>query len=161
MDKGTKEDLEIDRRDTCTEQCIVHTGGNFKPVNTDSKSHEVKHRTEFLVMAVILVGMVIGLFYFVHQLNIEMQRQFGEMQVQFGEIKQQLSALRSDVADNRRLIEANSTQLESLRSEVGETSKRIDEVNDCLDSDDECLAVVDNVLSIDHQTSAYYKPGKL
>lgn len=175
MEKGKKEDLEIDRRDSCTEQCIVHIGGNFKPVNTDSKSHKVKHRTEFLVMAVILVGMVIGLFYFVHQLNIEMQRQFGEMQlqfeemhrqfeemqVQFGEIKQQLSALRSDVADNRRLIEANSTQLESLRPKVGETNKSIDEVNDCLDNGDKCLAVVENVLSIDHQTPAYCKPGKL
>ena len=122
MEKGTKEYFEIDRRDTCAEQCIVHTGGNIKPVNTDSKSHKVKHRTEFLVLAVILVGMVIGLYsYIFYQLNVELPRFFENLNFQSGGIEQQISELRSDVVENRRLIEANATQLKSLRLDLAET----------------------------------------
>ena len=181
-----KEDLKTDRRVTRAEADIVHTDESVKAIDADLQSHKDRNRTEFRFLFVFLVGLVVGLFYFVHQLNIEMQRQFGEMQVQLGETKHQISAVRSDVADNRRLIEANSTQLESLRSEVRsdvadnkrlieenstqlaslrsevvETNKRIDKVNDRLDNVDDRLAVVENVLSIEHQTSAYYKTGKL
>ena len=163
-----KEDLKTDRRVTRAEADIVHTNANVKAIDTDVQNHKVQYRTEFRFIAVLLVSITIGLFYFIHHVNMEMQRQFGDMSLQFGE-------LRSDVADNRRLIEANSTQLVSLRSEVEETNKRIDEVNDRidgmsnridevndrLDNVDDRLAVVENVLSIDHQTSAYYKTGKL
>lgn len=142
-----KEDLKTDRRVTRAEADIVHTDERVKAINADMQNHKVQYRTEFRFVVVLLVGIAAGLYYFLHQVNMDMQRQFGET-------KQQISALSSDVADNRRLIEANSTQLESLRSEVGETNKRIDEMN-------ERLAVVENVLSIDHQTSAYYKTGKL
>ena len=149
-----KEDLKTDRRVTRAEADIVHTNAKVKSIDTDVQNHKVQYRTEFRFIAVLLVSIAIGLFYFIHHVNMEMQRQFGDMSLQFGE-------LRSDVADNRRLIEANSTQLVSLRSEVEETNKRIDEVNDRLDNVDDRLAVVENVLSIDHQTSAYYKTGKL
>ena len=163
-----KEDLKTDRRVTRAEADIVHTNEKVKAVDTDVQNQKVQIRTEFRFIAALLVSIAVGLFYFIHHVNMEMHRQFGE--------------LRSDVADNRRLIEANSTQLVSLRSEVEVTNKRIDEVNDRmdgmndridgmsdridevndrLDNVDDRLAVVETVLSIDHQTSAYYKTGKL
>ena len=170
-----KEDLKTDRRVTRAEADIVHTNEKVKAVDTDVQNHKVQYRTEFRFIAVLLVSITIGLFYFIHHVNMEMQRQFADMSLQFGDMSLQFGELRSDVADNRRLIEANSTQLVSLRSEVEETNKRIDEVNDRidgmsdridevndrLDNVDGRLAVVENVLSIDHQTSAYYKTGKL
>ena len=163
-----KEDLKTDRRVTRAEADIVHANEKVKAVDTDVQNQKVQIRTEFRFIAALLVSIAVGLFYFIHHVNMEMHRQFGE--------------LRSDVADNRRLIEANSTQLVSLRSEVEVTNKRIDEVNDRMDgmndridgmsdridgmSDridevNDRLAVVETVLSIDHQTSAYYKTGKL
>ena len=156
-----KEDLKTDRRVTRAEADIVHTNEKVKAVDTDVQNQKVQIRTEFRFIAALLVSIAVGLFYFIHHVNMEMHRQFGE--------------LRSDVADNRQLIEANSTQLVSLRSEVEETNKRIDEVNDRidgmsdridevndrLDNVDDRLAVVENVLSIDHQTSTYHKTGKL
>ena len=126
MEKGTKEDLKINRRCTCAEEGIVHTDVNIKPIATHSKVNKVQYRTEFLIIAVFLVSIYVGLFYYIHQMNVEMQRQFGEMHLQFVE-------LRSDLENNRRLIEANFTQLATLRSKVEETNTRLDRVIDRLD----------------------------
>ena len=156
-----KEDLKTDRRVTRAEADIVHTNEKVKAVDTDVQNQKVQIRTEFRFIAALLVSIAVGLFYFIHHVNMEMHRQFENVHRQFGNMHLQFGELRSDVADNRRLIEANSTQLVSLRSEVVETNKRIDEVNDRIDSMNDRLAVVENVLSIDHQTSAYYKTGKL
>ena len=87
MEKGTKEDLKFNRRCTCAEEGIVYTDVNIKPIATHSKVNKVKYRTEFLIIAVFLVSMVIGMFYCLHHMSVEMRRLFEETPLQFGEIR--------------------------------------------------------------------------
>ena len=87
MEKGTKEDLKINRRCTCAEEGIVYTDVNIIPINTDSKGHKVQYRTEFLVIAVFLVSIYVGLAYYIHHMSVEMQRLFEETPLQFGELR--------------------------------------------------------------------------
>ena len=87
MEKGTKEDLKINRRCTCAEEGIVYTDVNIKPIATHSKVNKVKYRTEFLIIAVFLVSIYIGLAYYIHHMSVEIQHLFEETPLQFGELR--------------------------------------------------------------------------
>ena len=177
-----KEDLKIDRRVTRAESDIDHTDESVKVVNSDLQNHKVQYRTEFLIMFGVLLGLIVGLFYFAHQINVGMQSQLTEIRIEMADNKQLIVAnstqvaslrleVRGDNAENRQLIMANSTQLEANSTQLEANSTQLEanstqleilraeavETNKRLDNVDGRLASVEYVLNINHQPSANNK----
>ena len=195
MKPVSQEDLELDRRVTRTEEGIGHNKDKIDFVDRNTKSSQSWFIVLFASMITLFIGLVVGQFYFIHNISEDNQRQsaeirqqfgevnqqFDEVNQQFGEVKEQFGEVRAEVAENRRLIEENSVRLDSLttqvgtltsevgtlklevgiltsevgilKSEVGTLTSEVKETN-------ERLAVVENVLTTNPPTSAYYQTGK-
>ena len=188
MKPVSQEDLELDRRVTRTEEGIGHNRDKIDFVDRNTKSSQTWFIVLFASMITLFIGLVVGQFYFIHNISEanqqqsaeirqqfgevnqqfgEVNQQFGEVKEQFGEVKEQFGEVRAEVAENRRLIEENSVRLDSLttqvgtltsevgilKSEVGTLTSEVKETN-------ERLAVVENVLTTNPPTSAYYQAGK-
>ncbi len=195
MKPVSQEDLELDRRVTRTEEGIGHNRDKIDFVDRNTKSSQTWFIVLFASMITLFIGLVVGQFYFIHNISEanqqqsaeirqqfgevnqqfgevkeqfgEVKEQFGEVKEQFGEVKEQFGEVRAEVAENRRLIEENSVRLDSLttqvgtltsevgilKSEVGTLTSEVKETN-------ERLAVVENVLTTNPPTSAYYQAGK-
>ena len=196
MKPVSQEDLELDRRVTRTEEGIGHNKDKIDFVDRNTKSSQSWFIVLFASMITLFIGLVVGQFYFIHNISEdnqqqsaeirqqfgevnqqfgEVNQQFGEVKEQFGEVKEQFGEVRAEVAENRRLIEENSVRLDSLttqvgtltsevgilKSEVGTLKSEVGTLASEVKETNERLAVVENVLTTNPPTSAYYQTGKL
>ena len=196
MNPVSQEDLELDRRVTRTEEGIGHNKDKIDFVDRNTKSSQSWFIVLFASMITLFIGLVVGQFYFIHNISEdnqqqsaeirqqfgevnqqfdEVNQQFGEVKEQFGEVKEQFGEVRAEVAENRRLIEENSVRLDSLttqvgtltsevgilKSEVGTLKSEVGTLASEVKETNERLAVVENVLTTNPPTSAYYQTGKL
>ena len=160
MSQITREDLNLDRRVTRTEEGVVHSKDKIDLVDRNTKGLQAW----LIVLYVSLITLLVGQFYFINDIKEENQKQTAEFNQRFDGVDRrfdvvdrrfdgvdlQIVEVRAEVADNGRLIEENSVRLDSLSAQVDTLTSEAKETN-------ERLAIVENVLTINHKTPTFYQ----